>query len=67
MKVCFYYILRLFFFLVEVVVLFYNIFLYKAMREVSGIRFEGNIVLIDEVYNLLETINVVYSVMIIGV
>lgn len=66
MKACPYYTSRLFLPLAEVVVLPYNILLHKAMREASGIRLEGNIVLIDEAHNLLETINAVYSVMITG-
>lgn len=66
MKACPYYTSRLSLPLAEVVVLPYNILLHRAMREASGIRLEGNIVLIDEAHNLLETINAVYSVMITG-
>ena len=66
MKACPFYTARLSLHLAEVVVLPYNILLHRAMREASGIHLEGNIVLIDEAHNLLETINAVYSVVITG-
>ena len=66
MKACPFYTARLSLHLAEVVVLPYNILLHRAMREASGIQLEGNIVLIDEAHNLLETINAVYSVVITG-
>lgn len=66
MKACPYYTNRLSVHLAEVVVLPYNIILHKSTREASGIRLEGNVVLIDEAHNLLETINSVYSVVVTG-
>ncbi|XP_061180110.1 ATP-dependent DNA helicase DDX11-like isoform X1 [Saccostrea echinata] len=66
MKACPYYTSRLSIPLAEVVVLPYNIILHKSTREASGIRLEGNVVLIDEAHNLLETINSVYSVTVTG-
>ena len=66
MKACPFYTARLSLHLAEVVVLPYNILLHRAMREASGIHLQGNIVLIDEAHNLLETINAVYSVVITG-
>ena len=66
MKACPFYTARLSLHLAEVVVLPYNILLHRAMREASGIQLQGNIVLIDEAHNLLETINAVYSVVITG-
>lgn len=52
--------------LAEIVALPYNLLLHKASREACGIKLEGNIVLIDEAHNLLETINNIHSVEVTG-
>ncbi|XP_033762374.1 ATP-dependent DNA helicase DDX11-like [Pecten maximus] len=52
--------------LAEIVALPYNLLLHKATREACGIKLEGNIVLIDEAHNLLETINNIHSVEVTG-
>ena len=51
---------------VQVVVLPYNTLLHKATREASGVRLSGNIIIVDEAHNLLETINNVHSVEVTG-
>ena len=66
MKACPYYGSRLSVPVAEVVVLPYNTLLHKSTREACGIRLDGNIVVIDEAHNLLETINSVHSVEVTG-
>lgn len=44
----------------------YNLLLHKSTRQACGIKLEGNIVVIDEAHNLLETINNIHSVEISG-
>ncbi|CAC5411576.1 DDX11 [Mytilus coruscus] len=56
-KACPYYGTRYAIPLAELVVLPYNTLLHKSTREACGIRLDGNIVIIDEAHNLLETIN----------
>jgi chromosome transmission fidelity protein 1 len=46
----------------QLVTLPYNLLLHKEMREAMGISLEGNIVVIDEAHNLIESINSMYSV-----
>ena len=53
-------------FLLQVVVLPYNTLLHKSTREACGIRLDGNIVIIDEAHNLVETISNVHSVEVNG-
>ncbi|KAK7097155.1 ATP-dependent DNA helicase DDX11-like [Littorina saxatilis] len=65
-KTCPYYGSRLAVPAAEVVVLPYNTLLHKATREASGVRLGGNIVIVDEAHNLLETINNVHSVEVTG-
>lgn len=48
--------------LVQVVVLPYNVLLHRGTREASGINLDGNVVIIDEAHNLLETISNIHSV-----
>ena len=46
----------------QLVTLPYNLLLHKEMRESLGISLQGNIVIIDEAHNLIESINSMYSV-----
>ena len=66
MKACPYYSTRYAIPLAELVVLPYNLLLHKSTREACGIKLEGNIVVIDEAHNLLETINNIHSVEVTG-
>ena len=50
----------------QLVVLPYNILLHKSTREACGIKLDGNIVIIDEAHNLIDTISSVHSVEITG-
>ena len=43
-------------------VLPYNILLHKSTREACGIKLDGNIVIVDEAHNLIDTISSVHSV-----
>ncbi|CAB4010317.1 ATP-dependent DNA helicase DDX11 isoform X1, partial [Paramuricea clavata] len=51
----------------ELVVLPYNMLLHQATREACGIKLKGNIVIIDEAHNLIETISNIHSVEISGI
>ncbi|XP_028407125.1 ATP-dependent DNA helicase DDX11-like [Dendronephthya gigantea] len=51
----------------ELVVLPYNMLLHQAAREACGIRLKGNVVIIDEAHNLIETISNIHSVEISGI
>lgn len=44
----------------------YNTLLHKSTREASGIRLEGNVFIIDEAHNLLDTIGHIHSSQING-
>ncbi|KAK3592699.1 hypothetical protein CHS0354_037835 [Potamilus streckersoni] len=66
LKACPYYGTRLAIPDAELVVLPYNTLLHQSTREACGIKLKGNIVVIDEAHNLLETINNVYSTEISG-
>ncbi|KAG7157562.1 ATP-dependent DNA helicase DDX11-like [Homarus americanus] len=46
----------------QLVVLPYNTLLHKGTREASGIKLKGNVVIVDEAHNLLETIANIHSV-----
>lgn len=48
------------------VVLPYNTVLHKATREANGVKLAGNVVIVDEAHNLIETINSVHSVEVTG-
>lgn len=50
----------------QVVVLPYNTLLHKSTREASGVKLAGNVVIVDEAHNLLETVNSVHSVEVTG-
>lgn len=46
----------------QLVCLPYNTLLHKGTREASGINLRGNVVIVDEAHNLLETIAGIHSV-----
>ncbi|XP_066286334.1 ATP-dependent DNA helicase DDX11-like isoform X1 [Branchiostoma lanceolatum] len=50
----------------QLVALPYNTLLHKHTREVTGIKLEGNVVIIDEAHNLVDTITGIHSVDITG-
>ncbi len=52
--------------MLQLVVLPYNTLLHAPTREAVGIKLKGNVVIIDEAHNLLDTISNVYSVQIKG-
>ncbi|KAK6975607.1 ATP-dependent RNA helicase DDX11 [Biomphalaria glabrata] len=62
MKACPYYGSRLAVPPAEIVALPYNTLLHKSTRDACGIKLTGNVVVIDEAHNLLETINNIHSV-----
>ncbi|CAL1531377.1 unnamed protein product, partial [Lymnaea stagnalis] len=62
MKACPYYGARYAVPAAEIVALPYNTLLHKSTREACGIKLAGNVVIIDEAHNLLETINNIHSV-----
>lgn len=41
--------------------------LHQAAREACGIRLKGNVVIIDEAHNLIETISNIHSLEISGI
>ena len=50
----------------EIVFLPYNSVLSKKVRETSGIRIKGNVVIIDEAHNVTEAVNNMHSVHMTG-
>ena len=50
----------------QLVVLPYNTLLHAHTRESVGVRVRGNVVIIDEAHNLLDTISSVHSVEVCG-
>ncbi|KAJ8313917.1 hypothetical protein KUTeg_008478 [Tegillarca granosa] len=66
MKACPYYGTRFSIPAAELVVLPYNTLLHKGTREACGIKLEGNVVIVDEAHNLLETINNIHTVEVTG-
>ena len=50
----------------QLVALPYNTLLHKSTRDASGIKLKGNIVVVDEAHNLIETISNVHSVEVTG-
>ena len=50
----------------QLVVLPYNTLLHAPTREAVGVKLKGNVVIIDEAHNLVDTIASVYSVEITG-
>ena len=50
----------------QLVVLPYNTLLHGPTREAVGVKLKGNVVIIDEAHNLLDTIASVYSVEVTG-
>ena len=51
----------------QLVALPYQTLLHKSTREATGIKLKGNIVVIDEAHNLVETISNIHSVEVTGV
>ena len=51
---------------VQLVVLPYNMLLHGPTREAVGVCVKGNVVIIDEAHNLMDTISSVYSSRITG-
>lgn len=49
--------------MLQLVVVPYNTLLHKGTREASGIKLKGNVVIVDEAHNLLETISGIHSVL----
>ena len=66
MNACPYYASRTAIPTAQLVTLPYNLLLHKDMRESLGISLQGNVVIIDEAHNLLESINSMYSVHLSG-
>ena len=50
----------------QLVALPYQLILHRAARQSSGISLRGNIVIIDEAHNLVETITNIHSVEVTG-
>ncbi|KAL1138859.1 hypothetical protein AAG570_008921 [Ranatra chinensis] len=50
----------------QVVVVPYNILLHKSTRDACGLKLDGNVVIIDEAHNLLDTIINIHSAQITG-
>ncbi|XP_014677194.1 PREDICTED: probable ATP-dependent RNA helicase DDX11 isoform X2 [Priapulus caudatus] len=50
----------------QLVALPYNTLLHRQTREACGIKLEGNVVIIDEAHNLLETISNIHSMEVTG-
>lgn len=50
----------------QLVVLPYNLLLHKSTREACRIKLKGNIVIVDEAHNLIETICSVHSIDVTG-
>ncbi|XP_070554012.1 ATP-dependent DNA helicase DDX11-like isoform X2 [Ptychodera flava] len=65
-KTCPYYGTRYSVPLAQLVVLPYNTLLHRSTRQACGIKLEGNIIIIDEAHNLLETISNIHSIQITG-
>lgn len=64
--VCFYYGSCFVIFVVQLVVLFYQMLLYVVIWQVVGIWLQEQVVIIDEVYNLIDIIMGMYSVEVSG-
>lgn len=50
----------------QVVVLPYQMLLHTATRQAAGIRLQGQVVIIDEAHNLIDTITGIYSTEVSG-
>ncbi len=65
-KACPYYGTRFAIPAAQLVALPYQTLLHRATRGASGIKLKGNIVVIDEAHNLVETISNIHSVEVTG-
>lgn len=65
-QVCPYYGTRSAQFFADVVFLPYQILLHQSTREACGVKLKGNILIIDEAHNLIDTINSIHTVQING-
>lgn len=50
----------------KVVAVPYNILLHAGTREASGVSLTGNVVVLDEAHNIIDTITALYSVTLTG-
>jgi chromosome transmission fidelity protein 1 len=50
----------------QVVAVPYNILLHASTREASGLTLTGNIVILDEAHNIIDTITALHSVTLTG-
>ncbi len=66
LKACPYYGVRRGIPAAQLVVLPYNTLLHARTRESVGVKLSGNVVIIDEAHNLLDTISSVYSIEVQG-
>ena len=44
----------------------YQVLLHAATRQAVGINLQGNVIIIDEAHNLLDTISSIHSVYVTG-
>ncbi|ELU04301.1 hypothetical protein CAPTEDRAFT_175213 [Capitella teleta] len=65
-KACPYYSSRLAVPAAQIVVLPYQMLLHKSTRESCGVKLKGQVVIIDEAHNLLETISNIHSTSVNG-
>lgn len=56
-----YYYKFLLYITLQIIVVPYNTLLHKSTRKASGLKLKGNIVIIDEAHNLLESIGQMHS------
>jgi chromosome transmission fidelity protein 1 len=50
----------------QVVAVPYNILLHAGTREASGLSLAGNVVVLDEAHNIIDTITALHSVTLTG-
>ena len=66
LKACPYYGARKAIKLAQIIAMPYNLLLHKSTRESVGLRLKGNIVIVDEAHNLMETIESIHSIQVGG-